>query len=125
MLEDDAVLSPEHSELDLIKDLTGVAYIAGTDTTGAGVNSFFLAMLLHPDIQAKAQAEIDRVVGSDRLPEFDDAPQMPYVHAVINECLRWIPALPMCKPPRNCPFSYRYVCLANVFYSYPSHCDSR
>jgi cytochrome P450 len=96
MLEDDAALPQEQSELDLIKDVTGVAYLAGSDTTVSTIHSFFLAMLVRPDVQIKAQAEIDGVVGRDRLPELDDAPQMPYVQAVINECLRWLPVVPMC-----------------------------
>jgi cytochrome P450 len=95
MLEDDADLPPEKSELDLIKDITGVAYIGGSDTTVAAVIAFFLAMLVYPDVQAKAQAEIDRVVGSERLPELSDEPSLPYVQAVVNECYRWLPVLPM------------------------------
>jgi cytochrome P450 len=97
MLEDDAALHPEQSELDIIKDVTGVAYLAGSDTTVSAIHSYFLAMLIRPDVQAKAQAEIDRVVGKDRLPELDDAPRMPYVQSVITECLRWLPVAPMGK----------------------------
>jgi cytochrome P450 len=95
MLEDDADLPPEKSELDLIKDITGVAYIGGSDTTVAAVIAFFLAMLVYPDVQARAQAEIDRVVGKERLPELSDESSLPYVQAVVNECYRWLPVLPM------------------------------
>jgi cytochrome P450 len=97
MLENDATLPPQLSELDTIKDLTGMAYLAGSDTTVSAIHSYFLAMLVSPDIQCKAQAEIDHVIGLDRLPEFGDALQMPYVQGVVNECLRWIPVVPMCK----------------------------
>jgi cytochrome P450 len=99
MLEGDALLPSERTEFDMIKDLTGVAYLAGSDTTVAAVHCYFLAMLIWPDIQAKAQVEVDRIVGKGRLPDFDDRPQMPYVQAVINECLRWIPVIPMCESP--------------------------
>jgi cytochrome P450 len=102
MLEDDAALPPEHSELSMIKDVTGVAYIAGSDTTVAAVHSYFLAMLIWPEIQTKAQAEVDRVIGKDRLPEFNDAPRMPYIQGIINECLRWIPVAPMGKQSLHC-----------------------
>jgi hypothetical protein len=95
MLEDDATRSPEESELELIKYLAGMVYIAGTDTLVTAVTSFFLAMLVYPAVQATAQAEIDRVVGKERLPELSDAPNMPYVQSVVNECLRWLPALTM------------------------------
>jgi cytochrome P450 len=97
MLEEDAALPPAQSQQDLIKDLAGIAYLAGSDTTVAAVISFFLAMLVYPEVQAKAQAEVDRVVGKDRLPELDDMESMPYVQCVASECLRWLPVLPMCE----------------------------
>jgi cytochrome P450 len=83
------------SRLDMIKEVTAAAYLAGTDTTVATIVAFFLAMLVYPDVQAKAQAEVDRVVGSDRLPELEDREQMPYVQGVVSECLRWLPVLPV------------------------------
>ena len=55
---------------------------------------FHLAMVLNPEVQAKAQAEIDRVVGKDRLPNFDDRPALPYVEAILRETLRWHPVAP-------------------------------
>jgi cytochrome P450 len=97
MIEEDANLPSEQSQLDVIKDVTGNSYLAGSDTTVSTILSFFLAMLVYPDVQAKAQAEIDSVVGKDRLPEFEDAPRLPYVQAVMNECYRWLPVAPMCK----------------------------
>lgn len=57
--------------------------------------SFFLAMILHPDIQRKAQAEVDSVVGNDRLPNVTDRTSLPYVRSVLTEVLRWNPAVPM------------------------------
>jgi cytochrome P450 len=95
MLDDDAHLPLEKSELNIIKDITATLYLAGSDTTVAAVISFFLAMLVYPDVQRKAQAEVDRVVGKDRLPEIEDAPQLPYVQGVVNECLRWLPVTPL------------------------------
>jgi cytochrome P450 len=97
MLEEDAALPPAQSQYDLIKDVTGIAYLGGSDTTAAAIVSFFLAMLVYPDVQAKAQAEVDRVIGKDRLPEFDDMESMPYVQCVASECLRWLPVLPLCE----------------------------
>lgn len=55
---------------------------------------FLLAMVLHPEAQAKAHAEIDRVVGKDRLPSFDDRPALPYLEAILRETLRWHPVFP-------------------------------
>ena len=48
-----------------------------------------MAMTMHPEIQRKAQEEIDRVVGNDRLPDFNDEPLLPYSTAVMRETLRW------------------------------------
>lgn len=55
----------------------------------SAIYAFFLAMVLYPDVQAKAQAEIDSVVGSDRLPCFNDRDSLPYVDALCKEVLRW------------------------------------
>ena len=51
-------------------------------------------MLLSPDVQKKAQGELDSVIGRDRLPTFEDRPGLPYVDAVCKEVLRWHPVLP-------------------------------
>lgn len=45
-------------------------------------------MLMHPDVQAKAREELDRVVGPTRLPEFEDRDSLPYVTAIMKELLR-------------------------------------
>ena len=46
-------------------------------------------MALYPDVQKKAQAEIDAVVGQNRLPDFHDRPSLPYINAVVKESSRW------------------------------------
>lgn len=55
-------------------------------------------MATHPEVQRKAQAEIDRVVGRSHLPTFEDRPQMPYIEAIYRELLRWYPPLPINVP---------------------------
>ena len=57
-------------------------------------------MAMHPDIQRKAQRELNRVVGPDRLPTHEDAASLPYVQAVLMECTRWIPVVPLGIPHR-------------------------
>lgn len=47
-------------------------------------------MLMFPEVLKKAQEEVDRVVGCDRMPEFHDKEQLLYVTAVINETLRYV-----------------------------------
>lgn len=55
-------------------------------------------MALYPEVQAKAQAELDKVVGQARLPDFDDIKQMPYIEAVAMETIRWMPVAPFAIP---------------------------
>ena len=54
-------------------------------------------MVLYPEVQRKAQAEIDAVVGSDRLPSWRDRDDLPYVDALCKELLRWLPVAPIGK----------------------------
>lgn len=115
-----------------------VVYAAGTDTvrpqcplylrpstantfqqTISTLLSFILAMLLYPEAMRKGQEELDRVVGKNRLPSFEDRPNLPYIEAICAECLRyafsslqtsdfqllsisrWQPALPLGKPGQS------------------------
>ena len=57
-------------------------------------------MIYYPAAQATAQAEIDRVVGSDRLPTYQDRASLPYVEALFKEVLRWQPVAPFAIPHR-------------------------
>ncbi|KAI0888728.1 putative cytochrome P450 oxidoreductase OrdA-like protein [Annulohypoxylon maeteangense] len=73
-------------------------YTAGADTTVSSITCFFLAMTIYPEVQQKAQEEIDRVVGQDRLPTMIDRDNLPYIEAMIKEVLRWHPVAPMALP---------------------------
>ncbi|KAF8444947.1 cytochrome P450 [Boletus edulis BED1] len=64
----------------------------------SAIHSFFLAMILFPEVQAKAQAELDAVVGSERLPTFNDRDSLPYINAICKEVLRWHPVAPLAMP---------------------------
>ncbi|TFK21782.1 cytochrome P450 [Coprinopsis marcescibilis] len=74
-----------------MKETAATFYAAASATTTTSVNNFILSMMMHPDIQKKAQKELDSVVGSGRLPQFSDAPQLPYIFAVLKESMRWRP----------------------------------
>ena len=52
-------------------------------------------MVIHPEIQHKAQKEIDRVIGSGRLPTLADQPSLPYVDALVKEVFRWQQVVPL------------------------------
>ncbi|KAJ7928115.1 cytochrome P450 [Mycena leptocephala] len=91
----EACQARNRSEDQAIPEVAATAYAAGADTTVSALASFFLAMAVHPDIQKKAQSEIDTVIGTRRLPEFEDRPSLPFVEALYREVLRWKPVLPL------------------------------
>lgn len=55
-------------------------------------------MSISPDVQRKAQEEIDRAIGKNRLPTLADRPSLPYIDAIVKEVLRWHPVAPMGLP---------------------------
>ena len=57
-------------------------------------------MVVYPEVQRKAQAELDSVIGLSRLPNFDDRKSLPYINALCKEILRWHPLIPLAFPHR-------------------------
>lgn len=116
------MLEENKLDADGIRDLKYSAsslYGGGADTTVSAEYAFYLAMVLFPgtlrllyrlgsvltiycivDVQKKAQAEVDSVVGRDRLPNYADIAQLPYVTAVVTEVLRWHNVAPIGVPHR-------------------------
>jgi cytochrome P450 len=60
--------------------------------------TFFLAMTVFPEVQKKAQEELDCVIGESRLPVSRDREGLPYIYALMKETHRWHLVLPMCLP---------------------------
>ncbi len=100
----------------VIRDCAGTMYAAGTHTvrllpllhvptspscfrkqTAASIISFVLAMIQFPEVQQRAQEEIDRVIGSERLPNFSDREDLPYLDCVLKELQRWTVPTPVGK----------------------------
>ncbi|CAE7022126.1 hypothetical protein P3342_004979 [Pyrenophora teres f. teres] len=73
-------------------------YTGGADTTVSALMTFFLAMAVFPEVQKKAQEELDRVIGGERLPVTSDKASLPYIEAVVKETHRWHPIAPMALP---------------------------
>jgi cytochrome P450 len=71
---------------------------AGFETSATTLYWWALAMIAYPEVQRRAQVELDAVVGRDRLPTFDDAPRLPYVRAIVEEVNRWRPSAPLGVP---------------------------
>ncbi|KAF7360790.1 Cytochrome P450 [Mycena venus] len=86
--------------LNQIKWSAASFYGAGADTTVSVVTAYFLAAAKYPEVQSKAQAEIDAVVGQNRLPTFDDRKSLPYIEAICKELMRWLPVAPLAIPHR-------------------------
>ncbi|QRV74337.1 cytochrome P450 family protein [Ceratobasidium sp. AG-Ba] len=99
------LLEPEDStnavgaeERDDQKTIASSLYGAGADTTSALLQCFFLAMTLYPDVQAKAQTEIDKYLShaphkSARMLDISDEEHLPYTKALVSEIIRWHPVI--------------------------------
>ncbi|OJT11091.1 O-methylsterigmatocystin oxidoreductase [Trametes pubescens] len=91
---------PTPAEADDIKGLAIDVYGAGVETSRGTLRTFMLVMARERDVLRKAQEELDRVVGRERLPDFRDRESLPYVNAILEEVYRWNPPLPMAVPHR-------------------------
>jgi len=80
------------------RNVTAQAYLAATDTTTSTMQVFLLTMAFSPEVQKKAQAQLDSVVGPNRLSEFHDIDHLPYIQAAVMEYLRWMPIAPLSVP---------------------------
>ncbi|TRM57459.1 cytochrome P450 [Schizophyllum amplum] len=85
---------------DLLKAAAGSLYSGGAETTPSALTSFILAMALHPEIQTRAQTEIDNIClgDSSRMPQLADRSKLPYVSAIVKEIWRWNPSVPLGLP---------------------------
>ncbi|TFK27923.1 cytochrome P450 [Coprinopsis marcescibilis] len=83
---------------EMFRQVASTAHIAGGDTSFSAMRTFLYAMSTHPDIQRKAQQEIDREVDAGRLPIFEDRDRLPYVNALVREVLRWVTVVPFAFP---------------------------
>ncbi|KAI0752864.1 cytochrome P450 [Daedaleopsis nitida] len=85
-------------EEDLIKNIGAISFDAGADTTLSTIQATLLALSLQPDILRRVQAELDAVVGPNRLPEYSDRESLVYLDAVIKETFRWHNVVPLGVP---------------------------
>ncbi|TFY76981.1 hypothetical protein EWM64_g7032 [Hericium alpestre] len=95
-LHEDGNMSPL-DELTVKRAIVSV-YAGGVETTAAAISTLFLVLALYPSVQQRAQAELDAVVGGDRLPEYDDRSRLPFIDAICQEILRWKPIAPLGLP---------------------------
>ncbi|KAL0017488.1 hypothetical protein SO802_004557 [Lithocarpus litseifolius] len=89
---------PEFFSDDVIKSLTLMMLIAGTDTTATTIEWAMSLLLSHPEVLQKVKAEIDNQVGGEHLINDLDLAKLPYLRCVINETLRLYPTAPLLLP---------------------------
>ncbi|KAJ0259167.1 hypothetical protein HA466_0055580 [Hirschfeldia incana] len=78
----------------LLLDIFG----AGTDTNSSTVEWAMAELIRNPKTMAKAQAEIDHVIGQKGFVEESDISELPYLQAVVKEVFRLHPAAPLLVP---------------------------
>ncbi|KIK93558.1 hypothetical protein PAXRUDRAFT_144832 [Paxillus rubicundulus Ve08.2h10] len=102
-------VSPEEEEL-IMWAATNIYLGTSTSLTRvvSAIYAFFLAMTIYPEVQRKAQAELDAVVGTERLPRLEDRDSLPYVNAICEEVLRWHVIAPLAVP---------HVSTEDIFYN--------
>ncbi|CUA73057.1 Cytochrome P450 2J6 [Rhizoctonia solani] len=90
-------LSPDIRD-DNLEQLGIMIHAGGTDTSSTALVNFVAAMVLYPDVQEKAQLELDTVLGSGTMPTISDRDRLPYINNMILELYRWRPVLPIAIP---------------------------
>ncbi|XP_018424946.1 PREDICTED: cytochrome P450 2G1-like [Nanorana parkeri] len=89
--------NPSFSMMNMLQTIFNL-FVAGSDTVSSTLRHGFLVLLKYPDIQAKIQKEIHKVIGGNRTPSIDDRTKMPYTDAVIHEIQRFCDVAPMGLP---------------------------
>ncbi|CAE6495896.1 unnamed protein product [Rhizoctonia solani] len=97
-LANNGSVTDQKEEEDRIKWAIGSLYAGAIETTTSTILIFILAMIHNPDIQVKAQQELDTVVSNQRLPEMQDQDDLPYIGRVVKEVFRWRPVGPLGVP---------------------------
>lgn len=97
---EDVICNQERYGLDdaTVPQLGATLIEAGAETTSSLLDHFIQCVATHPDVQRRAQEEIDAVIGPSRVPTFEDIEQLPYVRATIQEVTRFRPVAPIGIP---------------------------
>jgi|SRR5579862_1537504 len=69
--------------------LAGGLVMPGAESTSALLNWLVRALATWPEVQVQAREELDRVVGFDRSPRWEDEPNLPFIRATVKELIRW------------------------------------
>ncbi|TFK18384.1 oxidoreductase A [Coprinopsis marcescibilis] len=85
----------------IARNTVAQAYTAGSDTSVSLGIVLFGALAKYPKVQERAQAELEAIIGTDRLPTGGDIANLPYIQALVKELNRWYSVLPMSFPRRS------------------------
>ncbi|PFH49414.1 hypothetical protein AMATHDRAFT_63274 [Amanita thiersii Skay4041] len=91
--------TPDDEEQDIIKWCSGGLYAGGADTIVASMTAFIAAMVLYPDVQRRAQLEIESIIGNEQA-KAEDISRLPFILAIMKETFRWAPPAPLGLPHR-------------------------
>ncbi|KAH6908264.1 O-methylsterigmatocystin oxidoreductase [Coprinopsis sp. MPI-PUGE-AT-0042] len=93
---------PSHPSYDIEKEkarnATLIGYISGVDTTTQAVRALFLALAMYPEVQKRAQQELEQALGPCRLPKLSEVHALPYLTALVKELGRWHTVAPIGVP---------------------------
>ncbi|KAF8628644.1 hypothetical protein AX15_003776 [Amanita polypyramis BW_CC] len=98
LLQHRTKINGAYEDESILKNMIATAYVAGVETVQTVLLIFFFSMACNPAAQKKAQEEIDRIIGTERLPAFEDRASLPYVEAIFRETLRWRVITPLAPP---------------------------
>ncbi|KAF2851961.1 cytochrome P450 oxidoreductase-like protein [Plenodomus tracheiphilus IPT5] len=80
--------------------LLGSTHQAASETTASAALTNILMLAQYPQFQDKAREELDRVCGTERMPQWSDFDNLPYINCIIKEGLRYKPVVPAGVPYR-------------------------
>lgn len=99
-------------------------FTAGTDTSSSTIEWALAEMLASPAILRRAQAEMDGVVGRDRLLRESDVPHLPYLRAICKETFRKHPSTPLNLPRISTEPCNVQGCVITFTYSHFHSCQA-
>ncbi|KAJ4293390.1 hypothetical protein N0V90_008673 [Kalmusia sp. IMI 367209] len=73
----------------------GALMQAAADTSAIAMLTHIMFLAQHPEVQAKARAELDKVCGTERMPTWHDFKAIPYINCIMKEGLRISPVVPI------------------------------
>nr|QNS30007.1 cytochrome P450 [Nothapodytes nimmoniana] len=94
----DILLSLQGAEKLCDSDMVAVLWemiFRGTDTVAVLIEWILARMVVHPDVQAKVQEELDSMVGKTKPVTESDIPSLAFLQAVVKEVLRLHPPGPL------------------------------